>query len=373
MYTFIAARSASDITDSAHTLGVEVTIPEVARQCWLGNVDGQHARGEQDEIGLCLGLGLGMGAPAPGSIGLPPRAWRGRAAVDIATEIQMPPDGTVLATVRPDLDSVGAMAVLVLRRLGIDLDHVARARVARVAEVDTFRPSAEWTPSALPTPDRPWPTGACPVDSTRELAHVAAICAPRFGEATLPLSERVALVAVWLICGDDPVDDSTATRILSACGVSAVDPAGLARSPSWATDTILASRERVAESRRELAREASRPGAIEIYSEPAHVAVVRVAHDGAFGLGYCVAPVVVAFDQATPGKVTIAAYGPRYLDLARLRERLNELERGAQPTLPGAFVPPSWGGPATLLGSPQVYGTHIPDATIVAEVVASLR
>ena len=75
------------------------------------------------------------------------------------------------------------------------------------------------------------------------------------------------------------------------------------------------------------------------------------------GLGYCVAPVVIAFDQVNQGKVTIATYAAKYLDISALKARLNSLE-------------PGWGGGATIIGSPQGAGTKLPDETIIAHVRA---
>lgn len=95
---------------------------------------------------------------------------------------------------------------------------------------------------------------------------------------------------------------------------------------------------------------------------PEDVAIVRVAHAGAIGLGYCLAPVVVAFDASTPGKVTIACYNTRYLDVEGLLADLRERETG-------------WGGNVRsgILGSPQNGGTKLRDDTIVNLVAKRLK
>jgi hypothetical protein len=67
------------------TLGVVVTIPELAAACSLGNIDPQHS---------------GAGTLA---------------AIDEAISYELPPDGTQLVTMRADLDSIGAMAMLEFR------------------------------------------------------------------------------------------------------------------------------------------------------------------------------------------------------------------------------------------------------------------
>jgi hypothetical protein len=98
----------------------------------------------------------------------------------------------------------------------------------------------------------------------------------------------------------------------------------------------------------------------------ADFAIVRVAHAGALGLGYCVAPVVIAFDQAIARKVTIAAYDVRYLDAAGLKVELNRLESEAGGS-------PTWGGPPAMCSSPQSGGTCLPDDTIVSTVARFVR
>ena len=70
------------------TLGVEVTVPELARRCGLGNIDPQH------------GGGVGAGTADT-------------AAIEACLTVTPPPAGATLVTVRPDLDAFGAMALLV--------------------------------------------------------------------------------------------------------------------------------------------------------------------------------------------------------------------------------------------------------------------
>lgn len=72
---------------STPCLGVEVTVPELAEKCLLGNLDPQHA---------------GQDA--------------GTSAIEAALTCPLPPAGTTLVTVRPDADAYGAMAVLTLRQ-----------------------------------------------------------------------------------------------------------------------------------------------------------------------------------------------------------------------------------------------------------------
>lgn len=392
-FSFLETKNPADITNPNGTLGIEVTIPEVAALCHLGNLDGQHS--------------------VPGTYA----RYIGRAAIDIAaTEAaqilynpgqQIDPDapgGVTLVTCRADLDSVGAMAVLVLRALGLggaewchdyerysfDLPSPARDRIMAIANADGFVRSDRWEPSPLPTVENPWPRAGA-IDSTKGLAHLGMICSPRRGDVTLPLNERVAVIAHWLLFEHGFSGDVT-ERIYEACGV--VIPKALEGdrlSASQAARVVLINAfYAVADSRRALAEEATKPGAVRFAcpycgtehlethwsahecargltmgtssGDPLGIAIVRVSHAGAMGLGYCVAPVVVAFDRANPGKVTIAAYSPQYLDWPALKDRLNALE-------------PGWGGNETscILGSPQRGGTKLTDSTIIEEVRQCLK
>ena len=403
MFKFIATTNPVDVADPAHTVGVEVTTPEVAALLAV-NVDGQHGLGRCSYEALQLSMWL------QGTMRAHPAQ---DAAIAIATHIlvpaqfrrAMPPewldpslgpatpfdDWRVFVTTRPDLDSIGAMAVLVIRSLGFwpqlgsGAEDAVRDRVRAIAEADAFTPSAEWAPSPLPTEENPWPRAGS-VDSAADLAHLGMICSPRRGDVTLPLAERVAVIACWLLFGVDGLpmnqtdeDGPVVSAIYKACGVEPWIAMG-----AYPLARIMVARERVLESRKALAREAQREGAIELdigipnccaFPELGHrhpgdgvqcgncgawcplVAVVRVAHAGAMGLGYCVAPVVIAFDQVNQGKVTIAAYSSRYLDVPALRARLGALE-------------PGWGGGTTIIGSPQGAGTKLPDETIIAYVRA---
>ena len=104
------------------TLGIEVTVPVLAAACALGNIDPQHTAGGD-----------------------------GRAAIEAALAWPLPDPGSTLVTVRPDLDSVGAMAVLTMRAAGRPIGDAARARFDEIARADRH--------------DRgPWP-GPRPIDS----------------------------------------------------------------------------------------------------------------------------------------------------------------------------------------------------------------
>lgn len=71
-----------------NTLGIEVTSKPLAERCALGNIDPQHK-------------------PGGGSSAI-------EEALNLPREL-LPPNGTRLVTMRPDKDSIGAMAILSLR------------------------------------------------------------------------------------------------------------------------------------------------------------------------------------------------------------------------------------------------------------------
>ena len=417
MFKFIEAKNVSDIVDPGTTLGIEITDPDVAKLCRLGNLDGQHVVHDDwmsglaaIEIALCVDLNSSLvghaGPPWPNS--------------NLPTFVC---DATTLATTRPDVDSVGAMAVLVLRSLDIAIDVEF---VRNVAKADSFR-ADKWSPRPLPTEENPWPVGTTTVDSTQSLAAFGMICSPRPSvlESPLPLAQRVFLMAFRLaadsgLCelgarfGGDVGDGE---RILAeACGAERQIRG------QWPRHFIRAMQEEAQLVRVCLARAAHEPGAI---IERSKFVEVRVAHAGALSLGYCVAPVVVAFDQTTTkwfveefrgelgwkppfgaspasdekhrkpcdsysaaerlsyefseelqsigspapttrvvcrsGKVTIAAYTDGFLDTAGLTTELNRLEAEAGGS-------PKWGGPRNMVCSPSHTGTRLAEETISAAV-----
>lgn len=379
-FTFVqldhrAASRASVLADLAAipTLGIEVTEADLARACVLGNIDPQHGFGNFSADGRALDE---LGLPAT--------------AISIAT-ITLGCEPSRIVFSRPDADSIGAAAVRALRYLAVTRADSYRAfhptaeefrdrlaRIRRIAQSDAFRGGA-WKPAQLPTVLQPWPRSErVTVDGDSRLATIAAICSPRPGQPQYPLAQRVALMAAWITWGDalldtdHPVHDFEALApIFETCGAMPAEGGSLL---AWVTDALVRSRDMVSEARLALCREVDRPGAIHYWDAthgqkaagPCDVAVVRVRHAGAMGVGYCAAPVCVAFDPATPGKVTIGAYDDGRLDFAALRARLNEMEVkvGGSPT---------WGGPHNMCCSPQGCGTKLGDAVIADAVIGEVR
>jgi hypothetical protein len=362
-----------------NTLGIEVTIPSLAAMCDLGNIDPQH--------GCQRGPGGSKSFPAVAGT-----------AITEACGWPIPADGATFATIRPDLDAFGAMAVLALEaaaalpKLHPRSDALDRIRDIAAADSNTV---TTWTPRALPSAENPWPAGNA-VDSRRELAAIAAVIAMH----KTAVAYRVAIVAAWLLGGDTP----TPEQVHTAC--MAVLPS-LSAAPFDVIDTLAECRARVEAERADMIAALS-DGRITIaavlvddkrddngerltvgedgllwgsyetgrlgpygsvdydyrhrQAEPSEikVAIVRSAHRAATSLGQSVAPLAICFHPAFPWphgeptpKATIAwAVPPGAEVVTRVIGALNRAERNAQgePLRPG-----EWGGNAMsgIIGSPQ--------------------
>jgi hypothetical protein len=265
------------------TLGIEVTVPALAERCGLGNVDPQHQ-------------------PGGGS----------QAAIEAALDWPLPPAGSTLATIRPDADAFGAMAVLGLRAEGRVLGGTARHRIAAIARNDRFDFGA-W-PGARPMP----PTQT---ELTAELARggcaglIAAIAAHRNdANAGATLARR------WITTGRPGARASAkhaAARLLAAL----------------ATDQV------------------------QVTPAIGGRAVVVTSHvPGALSLGYRLAPVVVGFDPgdaSAPCRIVVAQWCRGHADLNRALTLL-------------AAAEPGWGGSPTLIGSPQGVTCRTPPEAVLA-------
>jgi len=298
-FRVIDPRSPIPEIDRARTLGVEITVANRAAECGLGNIDPQH--------------------------GFEAAPWKRQsyactAAIDMAQlEGRPPPRGSILSTIRPDLDSIGAMGVLVLREIGIELDEGADSRIRRISSADSFRPGGAWVPRPLPTREQPWPAGAAPVTESEELAPIAWIVA----NAGIPMSTRVAIVAAWLLWGvhvplttdallSERAEIDVLVSIFEATGGAFfggtalreqfADAAARVRDERWGLVAAIESGEI----------------AVNTLMEAPQMAYVVSSHRAGLGLGYCLAPFVCARnpafrwpDGSTTEKWTIASYGDR--------------------------------------------------------------
>lgn len=247
--------------------GIEVTIPALAARCTLDNLD-HHRPGDTHET---------------------------PSACEQAMTCELPAEGTVLATVRPDADSITAMAVLVNRaenRSSAEGRPVDKDKVWAVGEFD-----------------RHGPAGEKPCEFVTAIARKAV-------DFKISLAERVAWVSD-LLAGDDKSEE---IAVLIA-----------------AHDSEL-----------EAARKASE---LTLHAD-GRIAAVVSTHRFATNLGYENASVVVAMNPNMPvdpkdaskgtyRKFTVCRYDSHTpCDLPSALKELQALESG-------------WGGRGEIFGSPQ--------------------
>lgn len=286
-----AANEANEnVFASGPVYGVEVTVPALAARC-IANLDPQHSGGDVS-----------------------------RAAIEAALEAELPPDGATLATVRPDLDSVGAMAVLASRAGNCTFPEAARERIRLIAESDKFARGGWPGPKPLPTLDD--------LERGAEIESRLAAIARAVADFKIPIANRVRWLRFWLHAGWEP---------------------GGYREAYLAERKELASA--IAEGR--IKAEAAAGG---------RIAVVESAHRAATSMGYSIAPVVVAFNPAfrlgggePHPKFTVAQFTPGHVDLKAAAAELAELE-------------PGWGGSPTIVGSPQGVGSTLTIDQVVSIV-----
>lgn len=294
MYTYCLADAASDKNfNNQLTLGIEVTEPEIAATCGLGNIDPQHIAGASSNC---------------------------NAAIEECLTAPYPPKGTRLLTIRPDLDALGAMAILNLRAEGHFLSSEVLERVARVAASDRFD-KGNW-PGPIPLPTR-----ACDLFSDRKLEEIAAMSACAH-DRELTLMERVSTIQKWLISGQ--VSSPHIKRVYDL------------------NNQLLQS----------LAVGATRVEA----SDKFGIAVVISLEKNALRLGYHLAPVVVAvnpvfrFSDGLSGrKYTIACWSDADANLDPALSAILRLESG-------------WGGQKRIKGSPQRHPSKLDIDTVVGIV-----
>ena len=253
----------------ATTLGIEVTVPELARRCGLGNIDPQHSGG------------IAVGAT-------------GAAAIEACLTVTPPPVGSTLVTVRPDLDAFGAMALFALRCAGHEPGPDMWARIDRIARADRFDHD-------------PWP-GPRPMPGTvsdfaaamHQDPALIAVTGAMF-DRELSARERVGLAADWMVTGVEPPGyrerwTAHAQAVIDglACGAVVVE--------STAGGRIATVTSRL-------------PGSLRLgYC----LAPVVVAHD----------PGTPDSEPPAPRRVVIAQYAPGHIDLAKVRETLVRRESG---------------------------------------------
>lgn len=280
---------------SGPVFGIEVSVPGLAKRC-IGNIDPQHTGGTVS-----------------------------RAAIEECLTAELPLKSATLATIRPDLDSIGGMAVLLMRAEGTILSPDATARVREVAKNDTFS-RGDWPGiRELPTRENPWA-------GDEEERSLAAITAFVF-EHTIPLEVRVAGMRHWLETGEEP--------------------AGY--------------RARVERERSSMIEALERGAVVFHRGISGKLAVVETTLRFGVTLGYRLAPVVVALNPAFPfeggephRKFTVCQFREGYADVNEIRLELDRKE-------------PGWGGSPTIIGSPQGTGSKLALSEVLAIVKKYLR
>lgn len=296
-----AAEAHNDHVLAAPVLGVEVTVPALAERCTLGNMDPQHLGGDAS-----------------------------RCAMDEALTWPLPPTDSILATVRPDADSIGAMAVLALRKeAGMDgsgedlwdMPYRLRTTGYLVQGGTGMMERGKLVAAADKEASGPWP-GPRPIDSAHNLLRpttaVEAMCA----DHRLTMTERVTRMRDWLLSGD----------FTGQAGYQA-------RAEAEAEQALASLDARVCDG----------------------AAVVVGAHRLAMSIGYRLAPVVVATNpafswQGGPAHVkhTIARWNTVAVDMdwAGVLVALQSREAG-------------WGGSSSIVGSPQGIGSDLTTGEVV--------
>ena len=254
----------------AATLGIEVTVPELARRCGLGNIDPQH------------GGGAGIGAP------------EGAAAIEACLTVTPPPAGTTLVTVRPDLDAFGAMALLALRHAGDTPSPAMQERIDRTARADRFD-HGPW-PGPRPLPSR-CDEFASVTDQDPALVAVTGAMFDR----ELTVRDRVGLAARWLEAGVEPAGYRERWTAHGQALIGGLASGAVVVEPSAGGRIALVT--------------SRLPGSLRLgYC----LAPVVVAHD----------PGSPGADPPAPRRVVVAQYGPGHVGLREVRDVLAWREPG---------------------------------------------
>ena len=232
----------------------------------------------------------------------------------------LPNAGVCYATVRPDLDSVGAMAIAAITNTD-DEQYINPAKVEQIHQADTLETALkkQWQPHKLS--DNPAAKG--------ELAGLASMVS----DFKLDLEMRVGFMAMWLC--DKPTP-------------------------------FLAEYHAKVQKESEALYKALKSGEIKVSQHPGKICFVQSAHRAATSIGYQYAPVVIAFNPNFPDKVlgkiakfTICQWGAGYVDLLKVWAELSKIEHG-------------WGGSPVIGGSPQGVSSKLTPDDVIKVVKRNL-
>ena len=293
-------------------VGVEVTVPALAGLCDT-NIDPQHGSG---------------GDPSMSAIAL-----IARHGIDLIPRSQK----VAFATVRPDLDAFGGIALLwwELQAPYSVQQHSSTAMRSRIQAIhlsDTFA-RGEWQPREL---------------GTGEDSFLAAI-ARCVSDFKVPMRSRIEAVQRWLETGEEP--------------------SGYRQAYEREQGEILAAIASGETSVKDVSQVIQGVKAPIVYGGGDYhspIVVVQSRLRAATSVGYTQAPTVVALNPAfsmggapPTRKFTICQYRPGYVDLPAVRDELASLEAG-------------WGGSPTIIGSPQGVDSNLPLETVVGIVAKHL-
>jgi hypothetical protein len=336
-----AAIEANEKVFANPVYGVEVTVPALATKC-SANLDPQHSDSNAD-----------------------------LAAIEVALTAELPVDGMTLATVRADLDSVGAMALLSLRAESVFekrlVEHHAWHeaysaasddcpfqdmredgfysaewdRIEMVATADKFARGGWPGPKPLPTRNNLWPEESAGAESSRPLAAINAAVS----DFKVPLAGRVSTMMTWLLTGEEPEQYRQQVEKERMDTITALESGAVSHRVASFAVWCNACAAYTSSSKEGGWYVCPNCGEM-AFTEP-RIAVVESTHRAATMVGYSLAPVVVAlnstFRQGSGDpyrKFTICAFEAKF---AKIKNALTEL----------ASLEAGWGGSPTIGGSPQ--------------------
>ncbi len=305
-------REANDALFAAGPVyGVEVTVPALAERC-AANLDPQHLGGDAST-----------------------------AAIAAALDWPLPPYGATLATVRPDADSIGAMAILALRREQLGVGYEGETLIDTVFHVGTTPvqggPGMWERINAVAAADceasGPWP-GPRPVEDAPSLLRPTTTVEAMCFDHKLTMEQRVTRMRCWLLTG----------------GFEGMD--GYQEQAKADAEQALAALD------------------VKVVGK---IAVVVGNHRLAMSIGYRYAPIVVATNPAfrfaggePHVKHTVARWNTKTLpdmDWDGMLAALNAAD-------PAVTETARWGGSTSIAGSPQGVASGL-DTEQVAEIVAA--
>lgn len=251
------------------------------------------------------------------------------AACELALDCDLPPFHTTLAIVRPDADAMMAAAILGLRYMAQSLDSPFHNPNENVEMLDRIRLVAKQ--DTFDNGDWPGRDGFKESDLEGSDTKALGIIASDF---KMPIEERIELFKNYILEG-------------SCKGLQEAKDQASATFEKLLKESIV-----------------SFPDDYPDYG----IVIVESAQIGATGIGYRHNPVVIVknsqfrFAGGEPHlKYTICAWKPKYLNFQSLNVALNELETAG-----------TWGGSASIVGSPQGVSSSLSINQIVSLVKSNM-